>query len=155
METTLTNTIIDFVTYIKYLIAKTFNYALLKGFASLLLVVYGFMFDVSLSQSLLALWVLMVLDFISGLAAAQMNGIPIQSRKIAHGAIKFLAYYGSIAGAHLAESGLSQAIGFIDESVIAFFLLTELISLLENVGKMGFSTPQRLLNQLKDYEKKL
>lgn len=149
------NTLIDFILYAKYILANTFNHAIVKGFFSILLVIYSFLFDINHNQTLLALGVLIILDFISGVAAAKIRGEPILSRKAAHTAIKFVAYYGSISGAHLAESGLSAHIAFIDEVVISFFLLTELISLLENVGKMGYSTPQKLLNQLKKVEKEL
>ena len=35
--------------------------------------------------------------------------------------------------------------------MVAFVGITEFISILENIGRLGYQTPKKLLNQLKEY----
>ena len=149
------NTLTDSWVYLKYCIAVAFHPSVFKAIVAVLIIVYSFLFDNAHSQSLLALFVLVLMDFVSGIYASKKVGDPIRSSKIKHTAIKLTAYFGVIAGAHLAESGLISFIAVLDETVIAFFLCTELVSLLENVGRLGFNTPKKLLNQLQDVKSKL
>jgi len=149
------NTMTDSWNYLKYVLMVAFHPSVLKAIVAGLLIIYSFFFDSAQSQSLLALFVLVIMDFISGISASKKVGEPIRSSKIKHTAIKITAYFGVIAGAHLAEFGLYTFIAVLDETVIAFFLCTELVSLLENVGRMGFNTPKKLLNQLNGVKKKL
>jgi toxin secretion/phage lysis holin len=149
------NSIKETLKYLCYLIGAVFNHSVLKAIFALLFIVFSFLFDINQSEELLALFVLIQIDFISGIAAAKFNGDAIRSSKIRHTAIKITAYYSVIAGAHLAEYGLNHFLAILDETVMAFFLLTELISLLENVGRLGVETPKKLLNQLIDKKNKL
>ncbi len=56
-----------------------------------------------------------------------------------------------ITTARLSEYSLPDVIGYLDETIIAFLCLTELISVLENTGKMGYAIPAQLLNKLKSW----
>lgn len=149
------NTLTDTLEYIKYTLIVALHPSVFKSIFSFFFVVFSFLFDVNQASSLLALFILILLDFVSGVAAARFNDQPIRSSKIKHTAIKITAYFAVISGAHLVEHGLSNFLGILDETVIAFFLLTELISLLENVGKMGIDTPKKLINKLTDARNKL
>lgn len=149
------NSMKETINYALYSLHASFSPVPIKSLFAGVFVVFSFMFDVSQSQELLALFVLILLDFASGISAAKFNGDPIRSSKVRHTAIKMTSYFVVIAGAHLAESGLTKYLAVIDETVIAFFLLTELVSLLENIGRLRVHTPQKLLNQLIDTKNKL
>lgn len=149
------NILKETVEYLIYTITCAFHPSMFKCAGSFFIVVFSFAFDISQGKNLLALFVLVLLDFCTGIAAAKYNNVPIRSSKIKHTAIKLTAYFTVIAGAHLAESGLIDYLTFLDETVTAFFLLTELISLIENAGKMGIDTPKGFINNLLDYKKKL
>jgi toxin secretion/phage lysis holin len=149
------NTLTDTYEYLYYILVISFKPSVCKFFFSIFFVGFSFAFDVNQHSSLLALFILILLDFITGISAAKYVGEPIRSSKIKHTAIKMTAYFVIIAGSHLAEKGLVSYLAVIDETVVAFFLLTELISLLENMGRLGIQTPKKLLNQLVDTQKKL
>jgi len=149
------NTFVDTIEYLQYTLLIALKPSAMKVTFSWFLVVLSFFYDKTQQASLLSLFALVLIDFVTGIAAAKYNGDPIRSSKIKHTAIKLTAYFGVIAGAHLAESGLGKPLDVLDESVVAFFLLTELTSLLENVGKMGIDTPKGLINKLLDYKTKI
>lgn len=147
-------TLIEMLTYIKYTLVKVFSPSLVKSTGVFFYVIYAFLLDVTQYNSYVALLVLILLDFITGVYAAKKSGEAIRSGKVRHSAIKVMAYFAVISGAHVAENGIPAAIAFIDETVLAFFLITELISLIENVGRMGYETPKKILNQLKEYKER-
>lgn len=149
------NTFVDTIEYLQYTLLIALKPSAMKVTFSWFLVVLSFFYDKTQQASLLSLFALVLIDFVTGIAAAKYNGDPIRSSEIKHTAIKLTAYFGVIAGAHLAESGLGKPLDVLDESVVAFFLLTELTSLLENVGKMGIDTPKGLINKLLDYKTKI
>lgn len=149
------NTLSDTYDYLIYTLGVALHPSILKLIWAGLFVIFSFLFDINHTVGLLSLFILIILDFISGIASAKYLDEPIRSSKIKHTAIKLTAYYAVIAGGHLAESGLVSYFAIIDETVLAFFLITELVSLLENVGRMGVQTPKKLLNQLIDTKNKL
>lgn len=149
------NTLSDTYDYLIYILGAALHPSSLKLITAGLIIVFSFLFDVNQSAGLLSLLILIILDFISGISASKYLGEPIRSSKVKHTAIKLTAYYAVIAGGHLAESGLVSYFAIIDETVLAFFLITELISLLENAGKLGVQTPNKLLNQLVETKNKL
>lgn len=140
--------------YLIYTLKTVFTPNTAKIIFTGLFVVYGFFFDESHAKAHLALFSLIILDFISGVAAAKSTGTKIKSSKIRHTAIKITAYFSMVAGAYLAESGLHESIAILDEVVLSFLLVTEFVSLLENIGKLGFDTPKGLLNKLVEYKNK-
>lgn len=149
------NTLTDTMEYLTYIILIAFKPSVLKAIFSVVFVMVSFMFDINQANSLFALFILVLLDFLTGVSAAKYVGEPIRSSKVKHTAIKLTAYFVIISAAHLAEKGLVSYLAVIDETVVAFFLLTELISLLENIGRLGVQTPKKLLNQLTDVKSKL
>lgn len=112
-------------------------------------IIFGFMFDVSKQPALIAIFGLIIFDFITGYAGAKYTGEQIKSAKIFRTAVKLITYFGVISAGFLLE----KAIGFnagADDLLIVFFGATEFISILENMGKLGFQTPKRLLNIAQD-----
>ncbi len=143
----------EHLTYIGYLITKILNYPILKGIIAILFIWASFFFDLNNAEALTALFFLLIIDFVSGIIVSYKVGLTISSSKIFRTAFKITIYYGLISAAFLAEK---SGIGFLplDETIIAFLALTELISILENVALMGYIIPQKMLNKYKAYRDK-
>lgn len=142
------------MTYILYLWQKLQHYHSIKIAAALAFAILAYFFDPLEATALVALFALILLDFVYGVAAAKKTGLPITSAKIRRSAIKMAVYFSLIAAAHISEYAIPAQIGFLDETVTAFLVATELISIMENVGRLGFAIPMRLLNQLQNYTDK-
>lgn len=123
------------------------EYFNLKFLPSVLLPAFGFFFGVGSEKILLGLLVLVVMDFLTGVFAAKKTGEPIRSRGAIKSAYKVAIYGLLVSAGHITETIIPLA-SFIEETITAFLALTELISILENTGKMGFAVPKRLLNQI-------
>jgi toxin secretion/phage lysis holin len=149
------NAITDTLIYTKYLLSVAFHPTVIKTIWTVAYICATFLFDINQSVQLISLFILVLLDFVSGVSASVYTKEPIRSSKIKHTAIKLTAYFAVIAGAHLAENGLSHYFAVLDETVTAFFLLTELVSLLENIGRLGVDTPKGLIQKLLDYKNKI
>lgn len=107
-----------------------------------------FLFGVQDNQSLLALLILVVIDLATGVGSTRFTAEPITSRRVFKTAVKTSVYLVLICSAHLTEY-IIPGVTFIDEAMISFLALTELVSIMENIGKMGYMVPQKLLNQLR------
>lgn len=139
------------ISYLERLAAK-----MLQGFELKLLVGLGlsalsFLFDSVYTDAMIALLILLVFDFLTGIAAQKKNGHPIESAKVFRSAKKTAMYFLLISAGHLAETGTQKVLPIIDETIIGFLAVTELISILENAGYLGYAVPQKLLNQLEKY----
>ncbi|MER1249746.1 phage holin family protein [Bacillus sp. C10(2022)] len=106
--------------------------------------IVGFLFG-GWSVLLTILSVLVIIDYVSGLAAAGINGE--MKSKIGYIGIARKVFVFVIVGvAHmidllLIESGIEM--GFLVMTVtIAFYCINELISITENAGKMGVYVPE-------------
>ena len=138
-----------YLTYISYLMKKVLSAAEYKTVAAALLSVTSFFFDPLQHAALLALFVLVVFDFAFGVAAARKTGDPVRSAKMVRTAMKLAIYFSLISAARVAEHAVP--IPFLDETVTGFLAATELLSILENAGRLGFAVPRRLVELLGDY----
>ena len=137
--------------YLKTLIAKTLGDQVgIKAVVALAVSVYGFAFDALKNDIILALFVLTFFDFVTGIIAAKMTKERIQSARVFRTALKIFVYSMMISGAYLGEKIVPITSAFLDETMLGFLALTELISLIENVGRMGYVVPQKLLNKLEE-----
>lgn len=109
----------------------------------------GFFFDGVLAMAMWALLFLIVFDFITAVWAVVHEGGAIESKKVGKTVKKIVIYYIAISGGFLTETATHQIVPLIDETVIAFLAITELISILENMGRLGYNTPNVLLNRLR------
>lgn len=119
----------------------------LKCGLSIAYVFYSFGFDQALENAMVAVLFLIVFDFITGIAAAKISHEVIKSSKIFRSALKIAIYFLLISAGHLGEVAIGANF-FIDEFIVVFLAATELISVIENIGKMGFAVPKKILNQL-------
>lgn len=141
----------DNVKYIGTMFLKICQDVTLKCVAAGGLVISEFFLDSMLAKSMIALLFLMLFDWFTGILAAKVSGEVIKSSKILRTPIKIAIYFMLITTARLSEYSLPDVIGYLDETVIAFLALTELISVIENAGKMGYAIPKQLLNKLKSW----
>lgn len=140
----------ELVNYIFYSMKSLIDYFPIKFMSAFAYMVYSFAFDVNHSKAIIAILILIIFDFITGISAAKISGEEIKSAKVLRSAIKTFVYLLLISAGHMFELTTSL-ISFADDMLIAFLAVTELISLIENAGKMGFAVPNQLLNKLKSY----
>jgi|SRR3972149_8504349 len=141
-------------TYIKHLIITIKDYFYQKAVISFFLPIFGFLFNVDNTKLMIALLLLVVMDFITGVISAYKNKEVITSQKCFHTPLKIFIYGILVSGGHLVEIATGITFLSIDELIISYLALTEFISLLENADKMGYQTPKTLLNKLRDIKKK-
>jgi phage-related holin len=128
-------------------VTRIFEHPLLKLFAAVTLVMLRFLFD-SLNQSaLVAVFVLILMDTLTGILAAYRRGELIQSHKILRTAIKLAVYFVLISAGFVAEKAIPVPV--IDETIIAALAFTELLSILENTARAGFTIAAVLVEKLK------
>lgn len=107
----------------------------------------SFLFGFGNMLSLQALLVLVVIDFTTGIAAAKVSKEEIKSKKAVKSAFKVSVYGLLVSAAHLTET-IAPGTTYMAETMITFLALTELISIMENAGRLGFAIPKQLLNKL-------
>jgi len=115
--------------------------------------VLSFLFDTLQRDALLAVFVLIIMDFITAIHAVIRTGEDIKSHKIFRSAVKVAMYFLLISAGYISESAIP--LGFVDDTVIAFLAVTELISILENMAKAGFAIPKSLYEKLKELKEKV
>lgn len=134
--------------YLKALLEKTFAYPAMKVLSGVFLAVFQFCFNPSYHSIMMAILVLIVFDFITGVYASFITGQEIKSAKIFRTAIKVLVYFMMISASYLTEHSIQINL-YLDEIMMATIALTELISIVENAGRCGYVVPQKMLNKLK------
>lgn len=83
-----------------------------------------------------------VLDYLSGIAAAGKEG-KLRSDVGLWGIAKKVMIFGIVAVAHLIDSAMGDAHLFRDAAIF-FYLANELLSLIENAGRLGAPIPPML-----------
>jgi len=138
------------ITYIWKLFGAMCKDIAIKCSATAVLVISEFFFDRTLALAMLGLFFLIIFDWATGTMAAHRTGEHIKSSKLFRTPVKIVIYFMLITGARIAEYSLPELFHVLDETVIAFLSATELISLIENTGKMGYAVPKKLLYKLKN-----
>jgi len=96
------------------------------------------------SSLLSILLTFVVLDYITGVVAAAKEG-KLNSEVGAWGIAKKVGMFAIIAVAHLVDSAVGDAHLFRDAAIF-FFLANELLSIIENLGRIGVPIPPGLKN---------
>lgn len=96
------------------------------------------------------LLILVVVDWLTGWAAAWIKH-ELRSRVGFEGIARKVAIFLVVTIAHFIDVALGGT-GYIKDAVIFFYLANELLSVIENVGRMGVSMPGVLLNAVKIFE---
>ena len=108
--------------------------------------------DIDNIHKIYALFILMWIDFVTGLSSAYFSKEVVTSKAAFRTPVKFLVYTLMIITGAVLEKTMGIDI-LADETIITFLAVTEAISILENFGKLGFKTPNKLLNNLKEIQK--
>lgn len=118
-----------------------------KIILAFLYIPYAFFFDKNHETGLVALLVLIMFDMFTGIASARHSGNIIKSAKVVRTAYKIIFYFLFISAGHMAENVIGANL-FLDETILAVLAMTELISIMENIGKLGYAVPMKLLDKL-------
>jgi toxin secretion/phage lysis holin len=140
--------------YTTSLFSKVCSDILLKCAFSLTYIIYSFAFDTLKGEALIALMGLIIFDFVTALYAVKKTGEKIKSGRIFRTPVKIVLYYLMISAGHFVELVIPQLSFMVDETILGFLALTEIISIFENVGKLGYEVPTNLLDKLKSLKKK-
>ena len=130
--------------------------ALVSGFfgkcaASIAFIIVQISFSGVEKVMLLAIGLLIVIDFTTAIIATKMSGKEVTSRKAFKSAVKSVMYGLLIVTGSLLEVTMKNALPIAD-TIAVFIAVTEGISIIENVGKAGYVVPKKLLNTLKDLQ---
>jgi phage-related holin len=143
---------IQTIDFILNKVTQVFEISTLKITLSILISFGFFLFGNLHTEALVAIVMLLLLDTVLGVTASVHEGNSITSSRFSRAMLKSIVYLTSISAGYYADTTLPFDI--IQSTMIAFVGVTEFISILENIGRMGFNTPKRLLFQLKEFQSK-
>lgn len=135
--------------YLEHTAKTILEYFEFKTVFSLLVIMGSFLFSNIETNSLIALFILIMVDFATAIAAAYKLNHHIQSGKVFRTAVKIAVYYTLIASGSVSEYAIP--IIPLAQGITGFLVATELVSIIENVGNMGYAIPQKILNQIKRF----
>lgn len=117
---------------------------------SMLSTVIAFLIGAENGMLFAALVVLITFDLVTGgIFVPFKTGVPIESVKILKTVSKLVAYSLFVSAAYLTES-IVPGTTFLDITALSYLALTEFVSIMENLGNLGYAMPNRLLNRVKD-----
>lgn len=122
---------------------------ILKGTAAVVGFAIGFLFG-GLSMLINLLLILVIVDWLTGWAAAWIRG-ELRSRVGFKGIVRKVAIFAVVAIAHVIDGVLGDMHMFRD-AVIFFYLANELLSVIENMGKMGVAMPPIIRDAVSIFE---
>lgn len=142
----------EYAGYIIHLVKHFVDGFQLKAIIGTIIAILAYLFDPTQHAALLALFILILADFCFGVTASRMEGHPVRSSKVRRTAIKMTVYFAIVAMTRITENAI-PLLSFMDETLVGFLAATELLSILENVGRMGYAVPAKLTKMLGDYTK--
>lgn len=135
-----------YIEHIRNILASLGHFFDLKLCGAAMIGLYSFFFGADLKLAMLSLIALMVFDLLTGTAVAWMKG-NVSSRAAVKTPFKFGIYLMLVSAAHLTDVAVFHGL-YLEQTMIAFLALTELISIIENAGRAGFAIPKKLLSRL-------
>ena len=127
---------------------KIFHSYGVKLIISGLLIFLSFGFDPNHQKALLAVFILIWADCITAIYGSFRSGVAIRSSKFFRTPIKIGIYFGLIYVTHVTGYTIPFLSNILDETIIGFVATTELISIMENIHKMGYPVPSQLVKKL-------
>lgn len=102
---------------------------------------------------LIGVGMLTIMDFVTAIMREYKLKRAIESRKVVKTAVKLFVYGLMISASYITEVviGIKAFNVPITEIMATFIAVTELVSIIENVGDMGYVIPKKLLGRLKDF----
>ncbi len=139
------------IIYIKSLLTSSFtDHTFVKGVGSVLFTIGSFLFSGLSDNALMALLTLIVVDYVLAVYESRKRGQVWSGPKTKNSVIKILVYYTMIACGHLVEYGIPSQIQFLDDTILTFLLITEFLSILKHFSNLGYKTPSKLINNLRE-----
>ncbi|MGD7024324.1 phage holin family protein [Rossellomorea vietnamensis] len=126
---------------------------LIIPFASIITSTVSNMTSSGWSQLLMVLIIAMILDYITGLIAAGING-ELSSSTGMKGIGKKVLVFSLVAAAHLIDTILGNQ-HIIRDSTIIFYICNEILSIIENAGRAGLPIPPLLRGAVKSLRNKI
>jgi toxin secretion/phage lysis holin len=122
------------------------EFPLLKVFVAMLFAVYDWVFVGVNAEAMLVVYALLVMDTVTGLMIAFRNS-ELSSSGFFRFAGKVFIYMMLMATAALVDRSLPAKFGM--SIMYAFLAVTEAISIMENLGVLGYPVPTKFLKALK------
>jgi phage-related holin len=134
-------------------LAPALHNGVLKASIGSLVGLFAYFFDVGLFPAMLALLTLSIMDLFTAFLARGENPIEPFSRPIRKTAHKIAGYFVSISSVFILAKIISSDIGvditMIDNMLVWFFVIHEVISIIENLNTAGIPIPVPFLDKLK------
>jgi phage-related holin len=134
--------------YLSSLAHRIFQDIDVKLTAGVILSGWNYLIDPTGHNAALALLILIVVDWAFGIGVARKKKDEITSAKFLKTPIKIGVYFSLVSSTHIAEYAIPEAVRFLDDIMVASLVMTELLSILEKAGRLGYAIPKRLLNQI-------
>ena len=135
------------------MLAGTEHHTSIKVVWGVLIGIIGYLIDLSLVPAIMALTTLSVLDLCTAFLAREEEPKEPFSRPIRKTAHKLAGYFVSISSVFILSTILSNSTGIditgFDNFLVGFFVIHEVISIIENLNKAGIPIPLPFLNKLK------
>ena len=129
------------------------NHMTLKATAAAIVSLFAYFFDISLAPAMLALFTLSMLDLLTAFLARGENPTEPFSRPIRKTTHKLAGYFVSISSVFILAKIVSSDIGIdlamFDNMLVWFFVIHEVVSIIENLNKAGTPIPLPFLDKLK------
>ncbi len=133
---------------VKSLFIAVFQHPIYKGIVTALMTFIAFGFNPEFTKAYYAIFALILCDCATAMMAAYQTGEPIKSSKFFRTPIKIMIYFGLIFVTHITGYSVPIIAGLLDETILCFLAVTELISIMENIHKMGYEVPNQLIKKL-------
>lgn len=137
--------------YVQHIGSDIYAYIPAKVVFAFFFAVITYLFDPLEVHALVAMFILVIADFGTGVSASVYQDVIVSSSKLKRTAVKLAVYFLLAAMGRITEYALPAQIAFLDETIIGYLCATELLSILENTSKMGFSVPGKILKALREY----
>jgi toxin secretion/phage lysis holin len=113
-----------------------------KSVSTVLLAIVGYLFG-GLDSLMYALLTLIIIDYVTGVVSAIVNRT-LSSNVGFKGILKKVSILTIVSLAQLIDTTMLSDSGVLRSSVIAFYIVNESISILENSSKFGIPLPKKL-----------
>lgn len=129
------------------------NHVVIKTVAAAIIGVFAYFFDINLASGIFALLTLSLLDLFTAFLARKADKLEPFSRPIRKTGHKIAGYLVSISSVFILAKIVSEDIGIdltvFDNMLVWFFIIHEVISIIENLNTAGIPIPVPFLDKLK------